>query len=179
MKRWIAGAVTGLLVVLVGPVGVASAVDPGPAEPLATEEQSVPDGTGTGNQTDPHLSGSLLAFTSIVGTSSEIRYADLADGSSGVVPNGGNRDSLPDVDGDHIVFRRVFTDGSTTRSILAFDVTAPDWVRARSLPRRENGGPSRRSAGPRSPSCSSSRGRRRAPRCASRTSSSSPPRPSA
>ena len=111
MKRWIAGAVAGLLVVLVGPVGVASAVDPGPAEPLATEEQPVPDGSGDGNQTDPHLSGSLLAFTSIVGTSSEIRYADLADGSSGVVPNAGHRDSLPDVDGDHIVFRRVFTDG--------------------------------------------------------------------
>ena len=82
MKRWIAGAVAGVLVVLAGPVGVASAVDPGPAQPLATEEQPVPAGTGAGNQTDPHLSGSLLAFTSLVGTSSEIRYADLADGSS-------------------------------------------------------------------------------------------------
>ena len=85
----------------------------------------MPDGTGGGNQTDPHLSGSLLAFTSIVGTSSEIRYTDLADGSSGVIPNAGHRDSLPDVDGDHIVFRRVHAD-SSSRAILAFDVAAPD-----------------------------------------------------
>src|SRR5687768_1948194 len=83
----------------VGPAGVASAVDPGAAKPLATEEQPVADGTGAGNQTDPHLSGSLLAFTSIVDTSSEVRYTDLAAGSSGVIPNAGHRDSLPDVDG--------------------------------------------------------------------------------
>ena len=127
MKRWIAGTVAGLLIVLVGPIGVASAVDPGPAKPLATEEQPVPDGTGSGNQTDPHLSGSLLAFTSIVGTSSEVRYTDLADGSSGAVPNAGHRDSLPDVDGDHVVFRRIFTDSTTTtRPILVFDVSAPE-----------------------------------------------------
>ena len=33
MKRWIAGVVAGLLIVLVGPTGVASAI--GPAAPLA------------------------------------------------------------------------------------------------------------------------------------------------
>ena len=68
-----------------------------------------------------------------MGTSSEIRYTDLADGSSGVIPNAGHRDSLPDVDGDHIVFRRVLTD-SSSRAILVFDVAAPDLGAREALP---------------------------------------------
>ena len=99
---------------LAAPGGVASAVDPASAEPLATEEQAVPGGTGAGNQTDPHLSGSLLAFTVDRGhrVGDPVRRPGRRD-PTGTIPNGGNRDSLSDVSGDLIVFRRVYTDGTS------------------------------------------------------------------
>lgn len=78
---------------------------------------------GVGNQTDPHVSGSVVSYTALEGTSSEIRYQDLTDPSTDVaIPNGGHRDSLSDVSGEVLVFRRVFTDGSTSgRPIMFFD----------------------------------------------------------
>ncbi|GAA3183931.1 hypothetical protein GCM10010531_42730 [Blastococcus jejuensis] len=109
------------------PVGVAGAESPTSVEALATEPVAVPGGTGAGNQTDPHLDGGLLVFTASDSSSSEIRYLDLADGSAGAIPDAGHRDSLPDVSGDLIVFRRIYTDAnSATRPILVFDVTTPD-----------------------------------------------------
>jgi hypothetical protein len=103
----------------------AGAVDPGPPVPLASE--TAPVATGAGNQTDPHVSGSLVTWTDIAGTESRIGYADLAAGTHGHIPNAGDRDSLSDVAGNLVVFRRVYTDGTTTdRSIMVFDVTAPD-----------------------------------------------------
>lgn len=105
--------------------GTASAVEPGPAATL--DSQSRPVAGGPGSQTDPHVSGGLVAYTVDDSASSEIRYADLAAGTAGEIPTAGHRDSLPDVSGDLIVFRRVFTDGSSaSRPILVFDVSAPD-----------------------------------------------------
>jgi hypothetical protein len=117
-------AVTGLLLLPALAVGLPSAAahTPGPAVPLATEASPV--WVGEGNQTDPHLSGSLLAATELAGTESRIRYVDLADGSGGEIPNAGHRDALPDVSGTLIAFRRVRTD-TADRSILVFDVAAP------------------------------------------------------
>ncbi|MDQ3265545.1 MAG: hypothetical protein M3Y59_18120 [Myxococcota bacterium] len=81
---------------------------------------------GVGNQTDPHVSASVVSYTALEGTSSEIRYQDLTDPSSDVaIPNGGHRDSLSDVSGNVVVFRRVFTDGTSTRPIMLFDQTQP------------------------------------------------------
>lgn len=78
--------------------------------------------SGAGNQTDPHISGNLASYSNFVGTAAEIRYQDLATGHDAAIPNGGHRDAVSDVSGTTIVFRRVYTDGSTaTRPILAFD----------------------------------------------------------
>jgi HYR domain len=107
------------------PPGVAAAQVPDSTSSVAVEEESVPGGTGPGNQTDPHIDGDLLAFTASDSVGSEIRYVDLADGSPGTIDNGGHRDSLPDVSGDLVAFRRVSTDGSS-RSILVFDTSAPE-----------------------------------------------------
>lgn len=101
----------------------AGAVDPGPAVPLTTE--TTPVATGPDSQTDPHLSGSLLTWTDLADGGSQIRYTDLAAGSSGAIPNVDSRDSLSDVAGDLVVFRRVYTTDAT-RSIMLFDVSAPE-----------------------------------------------------
>lgn len=124
-RRWAVAVSAAVAIGLALPVGAAGAESPTSEGALATEPLAVPGGTGAGNQTDPHLSGSLLVFTA-TDSYSEIRYVDLADGSAGEIPNAGHRDSLPDASGDLIVFRRVYTDGSTaTRPIMVFDVTAP------------------------------------------------------
>lgn len=118
-------AVIGALGIVVGAVPPALAESPASTGSLDSDSAVVAGGEG--NQTDPHLSGSLVAYTDSGSANSEIRYVDLAGGTSGVVPNAGHRDSLPDVDGDLIVFRRVFTDGSSARRpILLFDVSAPE-----------------------------------------------------
>lgn len=103
----------------------AHADTPGPAVLLSSQAQLVSGGLGS--QTDPHLSGSLLVFTALEGTDSGIRYVDLASGAGGDISHSGVRDSLPDVSGDLVAFRRVFLDGSTTsRPIMVFDVAAPE-----------------------------------------------------
>jgi len=78
---------------------------------------------GTGNQTDPHISGSLVSYTNIT-TSREIRYHDLDTAANSAIPNGGHQDSLSDVSGTTIVFGRVFSDVST-RAIMAYDTASP------------------------------------------------------
>jgi ABC-type oligopeptide transport system substrate-binding subunit len=105
--------------------------------PLAAVAQTAPEpiqmtGTpvlvkgGPGNQTDPHISGTLVSYTGAEGTFSEVRYHDLATGSAAAIPNGGHRDELSEVHGSTIVFRRIYTDGSTsTRPILTFDTANP------------------------------------------------------
>lgn len=82
---------------------------------------------GPGNQTDPHVSATIVSYTNTDSATSEIRYQDLSSpGSDLAVPNLGHRDSLSDVSGDIIVFRRVYTDGSSSsRPILFFDRTQP------------------------------------------------------
>lgn len=67
---------------------------------------------GPGDQTNPHLSGSLVEYTSEVNGGSAIGYRDLATGATGLIPNGGAFDFLGDVDGTLITFTRV-TDEST------------------------------------------------------------------
>ena len=114
-------AVVGAMAV---PLGAAVAAEPGPPTVLESESEQLAGGPD--NQTDPHLSGNLVVYTDSGSAHSEIRYVDVAGGPSGAVPNLGHRDSLPDVFGSLVVFRRVFADGSSSaRPIMVFDVDAP------------------------------------------------------
>ena len=128
-RRCVVALTAAVLMAVTGMVtagGVASADEPGSAVLLDSEPQLIAGGPG--NQVDPHLSGSLLVFTASGGTASEIRYVDLAAGleSPVAILNAGHRDELPDVSGSLVVFRRIYTDGSSsTRPILIFDVAAP------------------------------------------------------
>jgi len=73
---------------------------------------------GPGDQTDPHVSGVLVAYTNEVGGTSEIRYHDLESGQDAAIPNGGAFDFVSDVSGRTVVFTRV----STSSAIYIFDV---------------------------------------------------------
>ncbi|MCP3105156.1 hypothetical protein LZ198_40440 [Myxococcus sp. K15C18031901] len=74
---------------------------------------------GPGDQTDPHVSGSLVAYTNESGGTSEIRYHDLTTGEDAAIPNGGAFDFVSDVSGGTVVFTRV----STSSAIFTFDVS--------------------------------------------------------
>jgi uncharacterized protein (TIGR03382 family) len=74
-----------------------------------------------GAQTDPHVSGELVAYTNETATSSEIRYHDLGTGQDQGIFNGGALDFLSDIHGSRIVFSR---SSGTQRNIHLFDVTS-------------------------------------------------------
>lgn len=116
---------TVLLGMLLIGMPAAGADEPASTQTLDSDQQPV--ATGPDNQTDPHLWGSRLAYTDTGSAYSQIGFVDLTDGTTGTVPNAGHRDSLPDIAGSLIVFRRVITDGSTSaRPILLYDVEAPE-----------------------------------------------------
>ncbi len=77
---------------------------------------------GAGTQTDPHISGSLIAYTdeSTTGIASRVRHHDLATGADAIVPQTGEFDFLPDISGTRITFTR-FT--STESAIYLYDVS--------------------------------------------------------
>lgn len=75
---------------------------------------------GPGQQSDPHVSGDLVAYTSLVDGVSEIRYHDLSSGADDAIPTGGAFDFLSDISGSTIVFTRV---DSSREAIYRFDVT--------------------------------------------------------
>lgn len=103
---------------LTAPTAPAGATTTGPT-PVGTKTTL---SSGAGNQIHPHVSGTLATYTNDQGSTSEIRYQDLATGVDAAIPNGGHRDELSDVSGTMIVFRRIYTSGSTsTRPIMAFD----------------------------------------------------------
>jgi hypothetical protein len=91
----------------------AAVLGPAPAAVALTPERPAGITTtvnaGPGNQIDPHISGSLVTYTSEVGetTDTEIRYHDLATGTDAAVPAGPESvDFLSDVSGSTIVFTR-------------------------------------------------------------------------
>jgi uncharacterized protein (TIGR03382 family) len=73
---------------------------------------------GPGDQTDPHVSGALVAYTSEVDDSSQIRYHDLRTGLDAPVPSSGSFDFVSDISGGTVVFTRV----TATSSIYTYDV---------------------------------------------------------
>jgi len=74
---------------------------------------------GPGDQSDPHLSGGLVAYTSALDGASEIRFHRLEDGGDEAIPTGGALDLLPDVSGSRIVFTRI---GASSSAIMSYDV---------------------------------------------------------
>jgi hypothetical protein len=118
-----AAVALGLVAALLGGAPAALATTPAASLPVASTSAAV--ATGPGNQTDPHVSGSLVTWTDISGTESRIGYADLATGTTGFIPNAGHRDSLSGVDGDLIAFRRVYTDTTPGRPVMIFDRALP------------------------------------------------------
>lgn len=119
--RALLGTCVALLGVLVALPGVAHATTDGGQLPGTT----VTVADGPGNQTDPHVSGSLVSYTTDEdyldsSWSTRIKYHDLATGVRGVVPYpDGARDLLSDVSGSKIAFTRVDGLGST---INVYDV---------------------------------------------------------
>jgi Tol biopolymer transport system component len=85
-------------------------------EPLVGTRKVV--NNGPGNQSDPHVSGSLVAYTNEVQGSSEIRYHDLSTDQDVAIPNGGAYDFVADISGDTVVFTRVVS----TSSIFTYNV---------------------------------------------------------
>ena len=83
---------------------------------------------GPGHQSLPKVSGDLLVYSDVSFAESVIRYVDLAAGTSGTVPSvEGARDTMPDVSGTTIVFRRSFFDGTAPRrAIMVFDTSRPE-----------------------------------------------------
>lgn len=80
---------------------------------------------GPGSQTDPHISGSLVAYTLRTSSGFEIHYVGAADPSSDAAVPGNARDSRPDVSGNNLVFQRFDPAPATTRSIQWFDTSNP------------------------------------------------------
>lgn len=78
--------------------------------------------TSPGDQTDPHVSGEWVVYTSQPGQDvSEIRYHHLTTGVDLPLPTGGGRDSLADIQGTQVVFTRTgFT--NATNHVYRFDV---------------------------------------------------------
>lgn len=74
---------------------------------------------GPGDQTDPHVSGALVAYTSESRGTSEIRYHDLTCGADQGIPNEGAFDFVSDISGSTVVFTRV----SSASAIYTFDLT--------------------------------------------------------
>lgn len=80
---------------------------------------------GTGVQTDPHISGSVIAYTDRSSGTSQIRYLDLVTDIGGTVPpQFGTADLLSDISGTYIAFVR--TDGiNETGEIYVYNIATP------------------------------------------------------
>ena len=96
----IVGTLAGFLALVAGPSAQQVIVTPG-VTPVVVNN-------GYGNQTDPHISGTLVAYTSYADGVAEIRYFDLATGVDSAIPGApGALDFVPDVSGTTIVFTRI------------------------------------------------------------------------
>lgn len=72
-----------------------------------------------GPQTDPHVSGDLVAYTDLV--NNQIRYHRLSLAQDRAIPNNGGIDAVSDVFGDVIVFTRLF---GNSKGIYLFDTNS-------------------------------------------------------
>lgn len=95
------------LAAMVAAAALAASLGTVPAFAQATltgTTQTVNDGPG--DQTDPHVSGDFVAYTSNENSANRIRYHNLATAADAVIPNIGEEDFLSDISGNTIVFTR-------------------------------------------------------------------------
>src|SRR5688500_9850926 len=76
--------------------------------PVKLDTTTTPIATGPAYQTDPHVEGALVAYTSSVNAGGQIRYRDLTTGTDEAIAGGSYRDLLADVSGSRIVFQRLY-----------------------------------------------------------------------
>lgn len=82
---------------------------------------------GPGDQADPHVSGSLVAYTSDDSAGVAIRVHDLANSTDVAVPQEGVFDHLADIDGRRVVFSRVSSQpGAQESEIWIHDLNSGD-----------------------------------------------------
>jgi len=84
----------------------------------------VPVATGSGDQSDPHVSGDLIAYTRQDGGSSRIHVFDSASSVDTLVPQAapGELDLLPNVDPGRVVFSRIHASGAA--GAMLYDVVS-------------------------------------------------------
>ena len=75
---------------------------------------------GAGDQTDPHVSGDLVAYTDV--NSGRVRYHDLQSGTDLAVAPGSDVDTLSDISGSRIAFVRL--DATGDRSVRVYDMAS-------------------------------------------------------
>lgn len=111
--------VLGLLVALGGLTpALAQTVVPINSTPLTLIPVTI--NNGPGDQTDPHVSGDLAAYTS----DAAIRYYQFTTAADAQIPMGSSaRDLLSDVSGGKVVFSRVITGVKT--AVMVFDANTP------------------------------------------------------
>ncbi|HLT30627.1 MAG TPA: hypothetical protein VK013_11320 [Myxococcaceae bacterium] len=76
---------------------------------------------GPGQQSDPHVSGTFVAYTHGDGATSEIRFHDLATGANAAIPNFGANDLLSDIWDQQIVFTRTTPERS---ALFRYDISS-------------------------------------------------------
>ncbi len=74
---------------------------------------------GPGHQTDPHVSGSRVAYTHQDEFGSQIRYHEMLTGEDRGIPNDGGFDFVADISGDTVVFSRI----SDSIAVYRYDVS--------------------------------------------------------
>lgn len=104
-----------LLLVTLAQPALSSAQAPWPP-PVGGTTTSINDGPG--DQRDTHIHGTLVAYYSVVGGTSEVRFHDLLTGADVAIPTGSALDFLPDIYGSTIVYTHVT---SNKFAIYAFD----------------------------------------------------------
>jgi hypothetical protein len=105
-------------------VSSTSQIGPGDAEAYIDSSITVTTtpvvvNNGPGNQTDPHVDGNLVAYTSSLSGTTQIRYFNFVTNiDSGIPTTGTSLDFLSDVSGNIVAFSRV---DSGVQSIWTFD----------------------------------------------------------
>ncbi len=77
---------------------------------------------GLGDQTDPHVSGSIAAYNDLNPGSGVVRYFNFTSGVDLPIPNSspGNGDTLPNISGNRISFSRQMVDRN---ALMVFDLS--------------------------------------------------------